>query len=107
VHVFGLAALDARELLGVEAELEDVLGPRAAGELRVDDLVGAVGRRSRKSAMPRQPSALRASLVDQVYVGLADGSFGICRGLGLVDGLALRAELIQLSTLVLLRPCGE
>ena len=51
----GPAALDAGELLGVEAELEDVLGPRVARELRVDDLVGAVGWRSRKSAIPRQP----------------------------------------------------
>ena len=35
--------LDARDLLGVEAELEDVRRPSVPRELRVERLVGAVG----------------------------------------------------------------
>ena len=42
VHRLRLAPLDPRDLLGVEAELEHVRRPRAARELRVDDLVAAV-----------------------------------------------------------------
>ncbi len=43
VHLLGHAPLDARDLLGVEAELEDVRGPSVARELRVERLVAAVG----------------------------------------------------------------
>src|SRR3954471_20782408 len=43
VHELRAPALDARELLGVEAELKHVRRPRAPCELRVDDLVGTVG----------------------------------------------------------------
>ena len=42
MHLLGHAALDASDLLGVEAELEDVRRPRVARELRVERLVGAV-----------------------------------------------------------------
>ncbi len=42
VDVLGLAPLDARELLVVEEELEDVGGLRGARELGVERLVGAV-----------------------------------------------------------------
>ena len=42
VDALGLAALDARELLVVEEELEDVGGLRGARELGVERLVGAV-----------------------------------------------------------------
>ena len=92
VHELGRAALDARELLGVEGELEDVRGPRAARELRVDDLVGAVRVALDEVGDPTPAVVLEAGLVDDVGCAVADRRLGLGRGLGLDDALALGAE---------------
>ncbi len=74
-----LAPLDARELLAVEAELEDVGGLRAAGELRVDRLVGAVGLPLEEVGLtPRQRAVGEDALVDDVDAG-ADRLLGLAR----------------------------
>ena len=56
VHLLGHAALDASDLLGVEAELKDVRGPSVACELRVDRLIAAVGPAHDEVGSPRHPS---------------------------------------------------
>ena len=48
----GSAPLNASDLLGVEAELEDVVRLRVPSELRVDDLVGAVWLKLEKVGAP-------------------------------------------------------
>jgi len=92
VHALGRAALDAGELLGVVGELEDVLGPRAAGELRVDDLVGAVGKALEEVGDPAPAVVLEAGLVDDVCFVSLDGGFSLCCGCRLEDGETLRPE---------------
>jgi hypothetical protein len=102
VHEFGVAPLNARELLTVEAELEHVLGPRVAGELRVDDLVGAVGEELEEVGDPAPAVVLELGLVDDVGFDLADGLYGFGGGLRLGDGLALGTKLLEVAPLMLL-----
>ena len=59
VDVLDGRPLDPRNLLGVEAELQDVRRLRGPGELRVDRLVRPSSWRSRKSANPRQRPSVR------------------------------------------------
>jgi hypothetical protein len=80
VHVPRGGALDPRELLGVEAELEHVSRLRVPRELRVDGLVGAVGLAFEEVRDP--PPAVRVNedaLVDDVYA-LPDGVFRLAGG---------------------------
>ena len=67
VHGLGRAALDPRELLGVEAELEHVLRLGEAGELGVDDLVSvAVGAALDEVREPTPGAVGERGLVDDV-----------------------------------------
>ncbi len=75
VHPLRLAPLDARDLLGVEAELEDVRRLRVPRELRVGDLVAPraeVGRRVDALEEVREPAPAAVEqdgLVDDVDAG--------------------------------------
>ena len=66
VHVLGHAALDTSDLLGVEAELEDVRGPRVARELRVERLVGAVRLAHDEVGEPTPGAVNEDGLVDDL-----------------------------------------
>ncbi len=69
VHERRLAPGDAGELLGVEAELEDVSRLRGAGELRVGRLVGAVRLPLEEVRDPAPPLVDEDALVDDVDAG--------------------------------------
>ena len=69
VHPLGHGALNARDLLGVEAELEHVGGLRVARELRVDDLVAPVGLALDEVGEPAPVAVDEAGLVDHVGAG--------------------------------------
>ena len=72
VDVLGLAPLDARELLVVEEELEDVGGLRGARELGVERLVGAV-RLLHQEVGDAAPAVVgEDALVDDVGLAGAD-----------------------------------
>ncbi len=72
VDVLDGRALDPRELLGVEAELEHVARLRRAGELRVDRLV-APARLLLEEVREAPPAAVReVRLVDHVRLARAD-----------------------------------
>ena len=76
----GRAALDPRELLGVEAELEHVLRLGEAGELGVDDLVSvAVGAALDEVREPAPGAVGERGLVDDVG-SVVDGSLGLAGG---------------------------
>ena len=75
VHEPRGAALDPRDLLRVEAELEDVRGLRVPRELRVDDLVGAVRLELEEVGAPRPAGGV-------VEDGLVDHVDGSPRGSG-------------------------
>ena len=79
MHRLGHAPLDPRELLGVEAELEHVLRLGAAGELGVDDLVGAVGEALDEVGEPAPGAVGERGLVDDVGA-VVDGSLGLAGG---------------------------
>jgi hypothetical protein len=101
VHELGHMALDTRERFGVEAEREDVLRPRVAGELRVEDLVGTVREALEEVSDPAPAVLLELRLVDDVGPGGADGFFGFGSGLRLDDAFALAAERFQVAPFVL------
>ena len=93
MHLLRLAALDAGKLLGVEAELKDVVGLRVPSELRVDDLVCAVGLKLEEvSAAAPARRVLEHRLVDDVDRRLADEPRRIVGVSRLDDGLAREAE---------------
>ena len=66
VHPLRPAALDASDLLGVEAELEDVRGPRVARELRVERLVAAVRLAHDEVGEPAPGAVDEGGLVDDL-----------------------------------------
>ena len=109
VDVLGLAPLDARELLVVEEELEDVGGLRGARELGVERLVGAV-RLLHQEVGDAAPALVgEDALVDDVGLAGADrvgggegGGFVVALRVGdLEDGEPLRAEALEVGVLVL------
>ena len=102
VHPLRWAALDARELLGVEAELEDVVRLRVPRELGVGGLVGAVRLPLEEVGDPAPAAVLKAGLVDDVGGRLADGSFGLGRVGWLLDALPFGFEPVEVGLLVLL-----
>ena len=69
VHPLGHRALDPRDLLGVEAELQHVGGLRVARELRVDDLVAPVRLPLDEVGEPAPAAVDEAGLVDHVGAG--------------------------------------
>ena len=79
MHPLGHRALDPRDLLGVEAELQDVGGLRVARELRVDDLVAAVRLPLDEVGEPAPVAVDEARLVDDVGAG-AHRLLGRARG---------------------------
>ena len=79
VDVLGQPPLDPLELLGVEAELDDVERLRGAGELRVDGLVRAVGQALEEVGEPAPRAVREVGLVDDVRLA-ARGSRPRCRG---------------------------
>ena len=105
----GLASLDARELLVVEEELEDVGGLRGAGELGVERLVGAV-RLAHEEVGNAAPALVgKDALVDHVSLA-GTNRFGGGEGGGVVvalrvgdleDGAPLRAKALEVGVLVL------
>ena len=73
VHELRRASLDAGDLLGVEAELEDVVRLRVPSELRVDDLVRAVRLELEKvGASTPARRVIELGLVDDVGGRLAE-----------------------------------
>ena len=109
VDVLGLAPLDARELLVVEEELEDVGGLRGARELGVERLVGAV-RLLHQEVGDAAPAVVgEDALVDDVGLAGADrvgggegGALVVALRVGdLEDGEPLRAEALEVGVLVL------
>ena len=66
VDVLGQPPLDPLELLGVEAELDDVERLRGARELRVDGLVRAVGQPHEEVGEPAPGAVREVGLVDDV-----------------------------------------
>ena len=113
VDLLRLAPLDPRELLVVEEELEDVGGLRAAGELRVERLVGAVRLAEEEVGDAAPPVAHEDALVDDVDPAphRLDRAL-LCRlevelvELDLGDRLALGAERLEVGALVL-EPLAE
>ena len=105
----GLAALDARELLVVEEELEDVGGLRRARELGVERLVGAVRLLHQEIGDPAPGLVGEDALVDHVGRAGADrlrrgegGGLVVAARVGdFENGLALRAEALEVGPLVL------
>ena len=75
VHLLGHAALNACDLLGVEAELKDVRGPSVACELRVERLVAAVRLAHDEVGEPAPGTVDEDGLVD----GLAAFAHGLRR----------------------------
>ena len=91
VHLLRRASLDASNLLGVEAELKDVVGLRVPSELGVDDLVCAVGLKLEKVGAPAPPRGVfELRLVDDVDGRLADEPSRVVSVARLDDGLAGR-----------------
>ena len=109
VHERRLAPGDAGELLGVEAELEDVSRLRGAGELRVGRLVGAVRLPLEEVRDPAPPLVDEDALVDDVDAsgerlrGLGGGALPVelVAELDLGDAQAAGAQLGEVSALVL------
>ena len=110
VHALPAPPLDARDLLGVEAELEHVLRLGEAGELRVDDLIAGAVREAFDEVGEPAPGAVgKDGLVDDVG-SVADGLLSLPRGAhpvaivegDLGDAAPIGAELSQVGGLVLL-----
>ena len=113
VDLLRLAPLDPRELLVVEEELEDVGGLRAAGELRVERLVGAVRLAEEEVCDAAPPVAHEDALVDDVDPAPHRLDRALLRRLevelvelDLGDRLALGAERLEVGALVL-EPLAE
>ena len=116
----GRAPLDARDLLGVEAELEDVIRLRRARELRVVDLVGVRPERGgrgdahEKVRVPRPAGGVEEDgLVDDLGAGahrfdrLRRRALGVPAPVGVADVdrrdvTPVSDELREVSRLVLL-----
>ena len=82
VHVLGQPALDPPELLGVEAELEEVERLGRARELRVHGLVCAVGLLLLEEVGEAAPGAVReVRLVDDVGLAGANRVLGVAASL--------------------------
>ena len=115
-----LEPLDSRDLLAVEAELEDVGGLGVAGELGVERLVAPCAERGgrldahQEVGLPAPPVAREDTLVDDVDAlfhgrdGLAGGALPVAVGLELdrPDGLPLIDKRAQVRVLVL-EPLAE
>ena len=103
----GSRPVSARELLGVEAELEDVSRLRGASELRVGGLVGAVRLPLEKVRDPAPPVVDEDALVDDVDAsrerlrGLGGGALPVEPTLDLCDVEPATAELVEVGALVL------
>ena len=103
VHELGRVPLDASDLLGVEAELKDVSRLRVPRELRVDDLVPAVGLEFEEvSASSPARRGVKDGLVDHMGGASPNQPLGVGRVARLDDVSAQGAERGEVSRLVLL-----
>jgi hypothetical protein len=102
VHELGRKPLDASNLLGVEAELKDVVGLRVPSELRVDDLVATVGLTLEEVSTPSPAGGIAEDgLIDHVAGATVDEPFGVGRVARLGDVPARRAKRSEVSGFVL------
>ena len=92
MDVLGQPPLDPLELLGVEAELDDVERLRGAGELRVNGLVRAVGQPLEEVGEPAPGAVREVGLVDDVRLAGADRVLGVAARLLLVEVLVVVGE---------------
>jgi hypothetical protein len=109
--------LDARHLLGVEAELQHVGGLRRAGELRVDGLVPSLLHALEEVREPPPAAVGEVRLVDHVRRTGPDRVLGEPCGLGRIESLVVvrrdpddrapvRDEAVEVRLLVLV-PLAE
>jgi hypothetical protein len=102
VHELGREPLDTSNLLGVEAELKDVIRLRVPSKLRVDDLVAAIGPTLEKVSAPCPAGGIvEDGLVDHVASAAADESLSVSGVARLGDVPAGRAERSEVSGFVL------
>ena len=82
MDALGLAALEARDLLGVEAELEQEVGLDAARELRVGDLVAPGAEVGRAVVYAQEEVGVAAPAVVEEGALVDDLGAGAHRGEG-------------------------
>ena len=95
MDVLGQPPLDPLELLGVEAELDDVERLRGAGELRVNGLVRAVGQALEEVGEPAPGAVREVGLVDDLRLAGADRVLGVAASLPLVEVLVVVREHVR------------
>src|SRR5215831_9944325 len=87
MHVLRQATLDALDLLGVEAELQHVLGPCRTRELGVDRLVGAILAALEEVGESLPVAIRKIRLIQVVVLAGRDRCFGETAGAFGVEGL--------------------
>jgi hypothetical protein len=101
VHPLGQPSLDAPDLLGVKGELKDVRRLARPRELRVGDVVRAIGLPLDEVRVPDPPVMLEGGLVHDLHTR-PDRRLRLSRIGGRRDLPSLRPQLLEVGGLVLL-----